>query len=78
MRGPRAQFSPQSRPDSMHIPSTILALSLAAAVTAQCPYYNDGTISAGLSRANGGEDARLVYVPEELASLETELAGDRP
>lgn len=24
-----------------------------------------------------GVDARLVYVPEELASLETELAGDR-
>lgn len=33
-----------------------------ACLVAQCPYYSNGTVSAGLSRAGGGEDARLVYV----------------
>lgn len=37
-------------------------LLLASAAVAQCPYYAAGAISAGLSRFNGGEDARLVYV----------------
>lgn len=47
----------------MRFPATAFALALtAAAATAQCPYYNDGTTSAGLSRFGGGEDARLVYV----------------
>lgn len=45
-------------------PSTLalLALAVAAAAPAQCPYYSNGLISAGLSRAQGGEDVRLVYV----------------
>lgn len=34
----------------------------ATAVTAQCPYYSTGPVSAGLSRVGGGEDVRLVYV----------------
>ncbi len=46
----------------MRILSATVALSLAAAAAAQCPYYSNGTISAGLSRFNGGEDMRLVYV----------------
>ena len=46
-----------------------LGVSLtAAAAVAQCPYYSSGSISAGLSRFNGGEDARLVYV-DCLATL---------
>lgn len=47
---------------SMRFPTAVIVLSLAASAAAQCPYYNDGTVSAGLSRFNGGEDARLVYV----------------
>lgn len=43
-----------------HTFSTVL--TLAAAAAAQCPYYSNGAISAGLSRFNGGEDMRLVYV----------------
>lgn len=39
-----------------------VSLALAAAASAQCPFYNAGPVSAGLSRFNGGEDARLVYV----------------
>lgn len=38
------------------------SLCLALPLVAQCPYYTNGTISAGLSRVGGGEDARLVYV----------------
>ena len=48
------------------LPIGILALT--ASLAAQCPYYSDGTISAGLSRFNGGTDARLVYV-DCLASI---------
>ncbi|MCA8977405.1 MAG: hypothetical protein KDC98_21970 [Planctomycetes bacterium] len=40
----------------------IVALSAAATAAAQCPYYSTGSVSAGLSRFNGGEDMRLVYV----------------
>jgi len=47
----------------MRLPTFAASLfTFAAAAAAQCPYYSDGTISAGLSRFNGGEDARLVYV----------------
>ncbi|HEX5054241.1 MAG TPA: hypothetical protein VFZ65_20855 [Planctomycetota bacterium] len=46
----------------MRTTTAAAALVLAATATAQCPYYASGTISAGLSRAGGGEDARLVYV----------------
>jgi len=42
--------------------ATLALSALAATAAAQCPYYSNGTISAGLSRFNGGEDARLVYV----------------
>lgn len=45
----------------MRLTATAL-LALAATVSAQCPYFSAGSISAGLSRFNGGEDARLVYV----------------
>jgi hypothetical protein len=41
---------------------------LAAAAAAQCPYYANGPVSAGLSRVGGGEDVRLVYV-DCLASI---------
>lgn len=41
---------------------TVFALTLAAVATAQCPSYSQGSVSAGLSRFNGGEDVRLVYV----------------
>lgn len=46
----------------MRIPPASVVLIFAATAAAQCPYYSNGTISAGLSRAGGGEDARLVYV----------------
>ncbi len=46
----------------MRILPAVLASSLAAFAAAQCPYYAGGAISAGLSRFNGGEDMRLVYV----------------
>lgn len=52
----------------MRLPIAATTLALAIAVPAQCPYYSAGAISAGLSRANGGEDARLVYV-DCLASV---------
>lgn len=42
--------------------ATLALSALAATAAAQCPYYSNGAISAGLSRFNGGEDARLVYV----------------
>ena len=42
--------------------AAILAFVVAASAPAQCPYYSSGSISAGLSRAQGGEDVRLVYV----------------
>lgn len=42
--------------------TVLCASTLGAALAAQCPYYSNGTISAGLSRVGGGEDARLVYV----------------
>jgi hypothetical protein len=44
------------------LPIALAASLTAAAAVAQCPYYASGSISAGLSRFNGGEDARLVYV----------------
>lgn len=47
----------------MRLSASFIALTLAgASLLAQCPYYSNGTVSAGLSRAGGGEDARLVYV----------------
>lgn len=41
---------------------TAAAFALATAAAAQCPYYANGPVSAGLSRFGGGEDLRLVYV----------------
>ena len=40
----------------------VFAGFLSAVAFAQCPSYSQGSISAGLSRFNGGEDVRLVYV----------------
>ncbi|MCB9879782.1 MAG: hypothetical protein H6835_19500 [Planctomycetes bacterium] len=45
-----------------HTFAIVATLTLVTAAAAQCPYYSNGAISAGLSRFNGGEDARLVYV----------------
>lgn len=50
-----------------------VSLVLAAVASAQCPNFSAGSISAGLSRFNGGEDARLVYV-DCLPSLGVVLA----
>ncbi len=52
----------------MRFPIAAATLALAVTAPAQCPYYSAGAISAGLSRFNGGEDARLVYV-DCLASI---------
>ena len=46
----------------MRFLTAAFALALGSTLSAQCPYYSDGAISAGLSRAGGGTDARLVYV----------------
>jgi hypothetical protein len=42
--------------------AVLLAAAASVSTPAQCPYYSSGSISAGLSRAGGGEDVRLVYV----------------
>lgn len=47
----------------MRTPTSVaIVAALGTTLSAQCPYFSDGTISAGLARVGGGEDARLVYV----------------